>query len=91
MTPNRSTKFTPFFMVYRAEAVLPIELWYGSPRVRAYQPDATKEDREDAINSLKESRDIVVTRSSGYQQALQRYHGHRVHPRAFQVGNLVLR
>jgi hypothetical protein len=36
-TPNRSTNFTPFFMVYGTEAVLPTELQYRSPRVQAYQ------------------------------------------------------
>jgi hypothetical protein len=35
--PNMSTNFTPFFMVFGSEVVLPSELWYGSPRVQAYQ------------------------------------------------------
>jgi len=29
--PSRATKFTPFFMVYGSEAVLPTDLEYGSP------------------------------------------------------------
>jgi hypothetical protein len=48
--PNRSTKFTAFFMVYRVEVVLPTELQYGSPRVWAYQPDAGEEAQKDAID-----------------------------------------
>jgi hypothetical protein len=88
--PNRSINFTPFFMVYGAEAMLPTKLQYGSPRVQAYQPDTVEEARKDAIDLLEESRDIVIMRSVGYQQALQWYHAHRVHPRAFQVGDLVL-
>ena len=35
-TPNRATVHTPFAFVYEAEAVLPKELIYGSPRVLAY-------------------------------------------------------
>ena len=35
-TPNRSTGYTPFFMVYGAEAVLPSDIWHDSPRVAAY-------------------------------------------------------
>ena len=31
MTPNLSTCFTPFFLVYGAEAVLPTDLDYGAP------------------------------------------------------------
>jgi ribonuclease HI/transposase InsO family protein len=32
-TPSRATGFTPFFLVYGAEAILPTDLEYGSPRV----------------------------------------------------------
>jgi hypothetical protein len=35
-TPSRSTGFSPFFLVYGAEAVLPTDLEYGSPRTKAY-------------------------------------------------------
>jgi transposase InsO family protein len=35
-TPSRVTGFTPFFLVYGAEAILPTDLEYGSPRVRSY-------------------------------------------------------
>ena len=34
--PSRATGDTPFFMVYGSEAILPIDLDYGVPRVRAY-------------------------------------------------------
>ena len=37
MTPSRATGFSPFFLVYSAEAILPTDLEYGSPRLRAYQ------------------------------------------------------
>jgi hypothetical protein len=57
-------------MVYGAEAVLPTDLQYGSPRVRPYQTDAAEEDWRDTIDLLAESRDIAVIRSAGYQQAL---------------------
>ena len=36
-TPSRATGFTPFFLVYGAEAILPTDLEYGSPRLKAYQ------------------------------------------------------
>jgi hypothetical protein len=34
-TPNRSTGLTPFFLVYEAEAILPSDVQYDSPRVEA--------------------------------------------------------
>ena len=35
-TPSRATGDTPFFMVYGAEAILPMDLDYRALRVRAY-------------------------------------------------------
>jgi ribonuclease HI/transposase InsO family protein len=35
-TPSRATGFTPFFLVYGAEAILPTDLEYGSLSTRAY-------------------------------------------------------
>jgi hypothetical protein len=35
-TPSRATGFTPFFTVHGYEAVLPTDIDYGSPQVRAY-------------------------------------------------------
>jgi hypothetical protein len=67
MTPNRSTNFTPFFMVYGAEAMLPTDLQYGSPRVWTYQPEVIEEAQKDVVDLLKESRDTAIIRSVGYQ------------------------
>jgi hypothetical protein len=64
--PNRSTKFTPFFMVYGSEVVLPIKLQYGSPMVQAYQSVEAEQAQQDTINLLKELRDITVARSAKY-------------------------
>ena len=36
-TPNRTTGFTPFFMVYGAQAVLPCDIIHDSPHVRMYE------------------------------------------------------
>ena len=35
-TSSRATGYTPFFMVYGSEAVLPMDLDYGAPKIRAY-------------------------------------------------------
>jgi hypothetical protein len=37
-TPSRATGFTPFFLVYGAEVVLPTDLEYGLLRVKTYGP-----------------------------------------------------
>jgi hypothetical protein len=41
-TPSRATGLTLFFLVYGAEAVLPIDLEYGSPRVKGCDENANQ-------------------------------------------------
>jgi hypothetical protein len=42
-TPSRATGFTPFFLVYGAEAVLPTNLKMGRPEFRATTRAPTSE------------------------------------------------
>jgi transposase InsO family protein len=42
-TPSKATGFTSFFLVYGAEAVLPMDLEYGSPRVGGYDEGTNSE------------------------------------------------
>ena len=55
-TMNRSTGFTPFFLTYGAETVLPSDLDYRAPRVKAFAPDQAAEVQRDAIDLLEEVR-----------------------------------
>ena len=90
-TPNRATGQTPFSLVYGAEAVIPIELIYGSPRVLAYDEVAQDQHRHDDAVVLEENRLRATTRAARYQQALRRYHSRGVHAQCFEEGDLVLR
>ena len=90
-TPNRSTGYTPFFMVYEVEAVLPSDIHHDSPRVAAYVEADNEKARQDAIDLLDEERDLAAARSVIYQQDLCCYHSHQVKTRTFQEGDLVLR
>jgi hypothetical protein len=82
--------FTPFFMVHGFKVVLPTDIDYDSPRVRAYTEEGNQVVLEDAIDQLDEARDVGLLRSAKYQQAL-RHHERNMCPREFHVGNLVLR
>jgi ribonuclease HI/transposase InsO family protein len=90
-TPSRATGLTPFFLVYGAEAVFPMDLDYGSPRVNAYQEGQNQRDREDALDSIDEARNVAVLHSEKYQQSLRRYQANKVRPRDLNKGDLVLR
>ena len=89
--PNRSTGFTPFFLAYGAEAVLPSDLDHGAPRVKAFYRDQATEAQQDAVDLLEEAREMTVIRSTRYQQTLRRYHERKIRGRILKVGDLVLR
>jgi transposase InsO family protein len=90
-TPSRATGFTPFFLVHGAEAVLPTDLEYESPRVRGYDEGANQRAREDSLDQLDEARTMALMHSARYQQSLRRYQARKVRRRDFSKGDLVLR
>ena len=57
-------------MVYGSEAILPTDLDYGAPRVKAYNEQGNEASLEDAMDLLDEARDIALLCSAKYQQAL---------------------
>jgi transposase InsO family protein len=90
-TPNRSTQYTPFFLVHGAEAVLPADVRFEAPRVTAYTEPSSNIALQDAVDLLDEARDIALARTTVYQQALRNYHSQRIRNRCFSVGDMVLR
>jgi hypothetical protein len=58
--PNRSTGLTPFFLVYGAEAILPSDVQYDSPRVEAYKEEDVEESRQLSVDLLEEERDLAA-------------------------------
>jgi hypothetical protein len=65
-TPNRSVGFTPFYLVYGAEAVLPTDIEFDAPRVVQYMQEQAKEAREEGIDLLEEAREQALARSALY-------------------------
>jgi hypothetical protein len=70
-TPSRATGFTPFFLVHGAEAILPTDLEYSSPRMRAYADQSNQANREDSMDQLEEAQDKALLHSARYQQSLR--------------------
>ena len=50
MTPSQATGYMPFFTVYGSKAILLTDLYYGAPRVRAYDEQGAKASLEDAMD-----------------------------------------
>jgi hypothetical protein len=90
-TLSRATGFTLFFLVYGAEAILPTNLEYGSPRFQGYAEGTNQQAREDSLDQLDETRTVALMHSARYQQALRRYQARKIRRQDFNEGDLVLR
>jgi transposase InsO family protein len=63
-TPSWATGFTPFFLVYGAEAILPMDLEYGSPRFRGYNEGTNQRACEDSLDQLDKARTVALMHSA---------------------------
>ena len=90
-TPNRTTGYTPFFMVYDAEVELPCDIIHDSPRVHVYEEKEAELDQQDNLDALEEERDVAKAHSAFYQQQARRYQSREVRAKTYNIGELVLR
>jgi hypothetical protein len=90
MTPSRAMGFTLFFLVYGSKAMLPTNVEYGSPRLKAYNEQNNDATRENALDQLEKARNVALLHSARYQKSLRHYHDKHVCRRDLNVGDLVL-
>ena len=91
-----STGFSPFSLVYRTEAIIPMELVIPTLRVVLEESqegtdDTNSERRLANLEGLEEEREVAKGRSQRYQQRMVKAYAQTVHPRTFTEGQLVLR
>jgi hypothetical protein len=78
-------------MVYEAEAVLPTDVKFGSPRVLAFNEIHQEDLIKDRLLELEEAQCQAALRVARYQQGLRCYHSRHVRARTLEVSDLVLR
>ena len=88
------TGATPYSLVYGSEAILPLEVEIPSLRVslKGLIPDEEyRVNRLQELELLDERRQHAYTHLKAYQQRMCRSYNHKVIPRNFKVGDLVLK
>jgi hypothetical protein len=88
---DRATRDTPFHLVYRADVVLPHEIFLKSARVAQLNEEDQVEAMELDSNLLEEKCNKTLTNMKKYLESLKRYYNKSVAPRVLEIGDLVLK
>ena len=89
--PSKATGQSPFFLVYGSEAVLPVDVMHGAPRVEEFQEAMADEQRMIEVDIAEEARLAALLHNVAYLQGIRRFQDKHVKTRSFQIGDLVLR
>ncbi|VFQ79942.1 unnamed protein product [Cuscuta campestris] len=90
-TPRRATGDTPFGLAYGFEARATAETVIPTRREMAYDPEVNEQNQAIELNFLEERRDEARVQAENYRRQVKSYFDSRVKPRAFQVGDYILR
>jgi transposase InsO family protein len=82
---TKPTGETPFFLVYGAEAVLPTDVKFGSPKVPAFNELHQNDLIRDLLLQLEEAHCQAALHAARYQQGLHRYHSRDIQARTLEV------
>ncbi|XP_072148534.1 uncharacterized protein [Setaria viridis] len=85
-----ATGYTPFFMVYGSEAVLPSDVAFGTPRIQYYEEGKEETSWRVDIDSLEEHRVAALIQHARHEQQIRHYHNRNVREHSFNFGDLVL-
>ncbi|XP_070018288.1 uncharacterized protein [Nicotiana sylvestris] len=93
-TVRTSIGATPYLLVYGTEVVIPAEVEIPSLQIVAeakIDDDEWVKTRLEKLSLIDEKRLAAVCHGQLYQQRMARAYNKKVHPRKFEVGQLVLR
>jgi hypothetical protein len=64
------TRYSPFFLVYGSEAVLPTHVAFGALRIQHYEEGTVEETRKVDLDSIEEHRVAALMRHTWYEKQL---------------------
>ena len=84
---HTSTGYTPFYLMYGRQPVLPVDIQYGT--AQSHQPTSLNEYAAELDQRLKSAFELVH-RTTGIQHERQKqYYDRKVHGESYAVGDLV--
>ena len=90
-TPGQPTGNTPFALAYGMDAIIPTEIGLPTIRTEAGTQDDANGEVGRNLDWADEVRENASIRMTDYQQRASAHYNHKVRPRGFKNGMLVLR
>lgn len=90
MTPHSATNETPYFLVFGAEIVVPVEIGLPSYHTAHFSYEKNDDSLRAELDLLKEKLEAANLQAVAYKQCSAWYYNSRVKNRAFKVEDLVL-
>ncbi|XP_057443467.1 uncharacterized protein LOC130735531 [Lotus japonicus] len=90
-TEQSSTRETSFRMTYGADTMLPVEIDNSSWRTEPHLESENQANMAMELDLLSETREEAHVREAAMKQRATTKYDSKVHPRAMQVGDLVLK
>ena len=87
----RSTGETPFSMNYGAEAIIPLEIGFLTPRTSSFTPSNNDGLLGKTLDLVEERRENAMVQLAYYQHKLKQGYDANVKLRPLALGDLVLR
>jgi hypothetical protein len=67
MQRSRATGYSPFFMVYGSEAILPTDIAFGAPHSQNYEEGEAETTRRTDLDSAEEHRLMAALQHARYE------------------------
>ncbi|XP_014660507.1 uncharacterized protein LOC106804263 [Setaria italica] len=75
---SRATGYTLFFLIYGSEAILPIDVAFGAPRIQYYEEEEVEKSRQVDIDSLEEYCVVDLIQYARHVQQIRCYHDRNI-------------
>ena len=91
ITPQSTTRETPFSLVYGSDAMIPIEIQENSPCFQNFVAEESNEERKVNLDLLDEVREEARTKAEALKRRVEYKYNSKLRPRQFRVADLVMR
>ncbi|XP_071704666.1 uncharacterized protein [Rutidosis leptorrhynchoides] len=88
---QKSTRETPFSLVYGSEAMIPAKISVPTHRLSSFDENCNEESLRENLNLIEERRLISAIREINNKQQIAKYYNKRVPSLVFNIGEWVLR